>query len=99
MAAALAWDRLSRHWFLLLLLGGLAVAFLWPEPLRKSLAGLEPRYIVAGALFLVACSLESRRLLKAVVRPFPALWATFVSFGPLPALVWLTGDLVQNADL
>jgi sodium/bile acid cotransporter 7 len=67
--------------------------------LQQPLSWLEPRLVVAGALFLVACGLESRRLAGAVARPVPALWAVLISYGLLPALAWLCGKLLPGEDL
>src|SRR5205807_364601 len=49
--------------------------------------------------FLMACSLESRSLFQALLRPWPALWATLLSYGLLPILGWLVGGLVAHEDL
>jgi sodium/bile acid cotransporter 7 len=33
-----------------------------------------------------------------VVRPFPAIWAAFISYGPLPALAWGLGHVLPLED-
>jgi sodium/bile acid cotransporter 7 len=55
--------------------------------------------VVAISLFLTAWGLESRSLYRALVRPGPALWALFVSYGALPALAWASGFLLPLPDL
>src|SRR5438309_2120242 len=89
---------LAKRWFLLLLCGGVALACVCPEWVRPAVDWLPPRGVVAVALFLMAWGLDSRRLYRAVVRPWPALWAVAVSYVALPLLarlagVFLPGDL------
>jgi len=91
--------RLSRYWFLLLLLAGLSLAAARPEWLRPWVNWLEPRLMVGTALFLMAWGLESRRLLDALLRPWAALWALLISYGLLPVLAWVAGGLLPEADL
>ncbi len=88
-----------KRWFLFLLLGGLALAWLRPDWLRPVLCWLEPRAVVAPALFLMAWTLESRSLLRTVLHPWPAFWAVGISYGVLPALGWMVGVLLPDADL
>jgi solute carrier family 10 (sodium/bile acid cotransporter), member 7 len=90
---------LAKRWFLLLLLAGLTLASLHPEWLKPVTVWLEPRIIVAIALFLMAVGLESRSLLQAVTHPLPVLWAFLLSYSALPALAWSAGGLLPVADL
>src|SRR5437868_5398407 len=90
---------LRKQWFFVILLGGVTLAFLLPGWLRPVTARLEPRVVVAVALFLMALGLESRSLFGSLLKPLPALWAVLISYGPLPALGWLAGSLLPNADL
>src|SRR5207244_211943 len=92
-------DLLRKRWFLLLLLTGLIVGWLCPQYFRPVTVWLEPRVIVAVALFVIAWSLESRSLLRSLIRPLPALWALTISYGALPGLAWLAGRLLPVADL
>ncbi len=92
-------DLLGKRWFLLMLLAGLALGCLRPQWLRPATAWLEPRIIVAVALFVMAWSLESRSLFQALVRPWPALWAWSISYSALPALAWSVGRLLPEDDL
>src|SRR4051794_16091144 len=89
---------LAKHWFLLLLAGGIALACVRPDWLRPSVNALPPRLLVPFALFLMALGLESRSLWQAAVRPWPALWAVLISYGPLPAFAWLAGRLLPEPD-
>jgi sodium/bile acid cotransporter 7 len=85
---------LGRHWFVLVLVGGGALA-LW-QPSWFAWAGrLDPRPVVAVALFLMAWTLPSRSLARVLIRPWPALWAVCISYGLLPALAWLAGGLLS----
>jgi sodium/bile acid cotransporter 7 len=88
---------LLRRWFLLALLLGVTCCVLLPDLVKLLLSWLPPRVVVAGALFLIAVSLDSRELGKAVVRPWPALWGVAVSFGVVPPLAILAGWLLPNA--
>ena len=88
-----------RQWFLVCVTFGLVLSLLWPEMVRPTVAWLPTRAVVAGALFLTAWGLESRRLLRALTRPVPVLWALFVGYGFLPALAWLSGALLPSLDL
>jgi solute carrier family 10 (sodium/bile acid cotransporter), member 7 len=76
----------------------LAVAFLRVPGLATLTNLLDPRLIVGLALFLMAWSLDSRQLLFAVVRPWPALWAMLISYGLLPLLALAAGRLLDSAD-
>jgi sodium/bile acid cotransporter 7 len=90
---------LIKWWFLILLLGSVALAFLRPHWLRPVTHHLDPRAVVSLALFLMAWSLESRSLFRSLLRPLPALVAVLVSYGVLPALGWLAGQLLPEDDL
>ena len=90
---------LGKHWFLAVLLGGVALAWFEPQWLRPATQRLEPRAVVALALFLMAWTLESRSLFTVLARPLPALWAAIISYGPLPALGLCAGWLLPDADL
>jgi len=92
-------DLVHKRWFLLLLLAGLALAWFCPQRLRPATEWLEPRSLVATALFVMAWSLESRSLFQSLTRPLPALWASLISYGALPALAWSCGWLLPDADL
>jgi sodium/bile acid cotransporter 7 len=54
--------------------------------------------MMALALFLSAWTMESRSLYQAIVRPWPALWATAISYGFLPALAWVSGSYLLWTD-
>jgi sodium/bile acid cotransporter 7 len=90
---------LAKRWFLLLLSGGLGLAWWMPRAVSACTSRLETRAVVALALCLMALSLESRRLVEALVRPLPALWAAAISYGAMPVLGWLAGWLLPNPDL
>ena len=88
---------LVKRWFLLLMVAGIALTVLLPASLQWTVV-LEPRAVVAPALFLAALGLESRHLFRSMVRPWPALWATVVSYAFLPAAAWLVGRLLPHVD-
>jgi solute carrier family 10 (sodium/bile acid cotransporter), member 7 len=84
---------LRRRWFLLLLAGGGAAALFRPAWFAWT-AGVDPRLVVAGALFLMAWTLPTRSLTRVLARPWPALWAVWVGYGLLPAAAWLAGSFL-----
>ncbi len=86
---------LARRWFLLVLVGGAALAVARPPWFAWS-AHFDPRLVVAAALFLMAWALPTRSLAQAVRHPGPALWAVFVSYALLPAGAWLIGTLLSD---
>ncbi|HEY7422794.1 MAG TPA: bile acid:sodium symporter [Gemmataceae bacterium] len=87
-----------RYWFLIALVMGVILAGARPDWLRPLTAKVPPRGVVGLALFLMAWGLEGRSLWRAALRPLPALGAVLVSYGALPALGWLAGWLVTEAD-
>lgn len=89
---------LLQRWFLLCPLGGALLLWLWPAGLLWT-RQVDPRWVVAAILFLSGWSLESRSLLKAVLRPWPALWALVISYGLIPALACAAGLLAPSADI
>jgi len=75
------------------------LAWFWPHHLQPFTDLLEPRIVVAVALFLMAGSLGSRSLYAAVIYPWPALWAVGLSYILLPAAAWSGGWLLGTPDL
>jgi sodium/bile acid cotransporter 7 len=92
-------DYVRRRWFLLLLVAGLTFAWFCPRWLRPAMVWLEPRVIVAAALFVMAWSLESRSLFRSLRHPLPALWAVLLSYTVVPAFAGVAGWLIPDADL
>src|SRR5262249_15188672 len=92
-------EFLAKRWFLVLLLVGVSLAALWPEWIGLATSWVLVDAVVPAALFLIACGLESRSLLHRVVRPWPALWASCLSYGLVPTLAWLAGRLVDNPEI
>src|SRR5205807_2042259 len=92
-------DHLRRRWFLLLLVAGLSFAWFRPQWLRPATVWLEPRAIVAAALFVMAWGLESRSLFQSVRHPLPAVWAMIISYTLVPALAGSASWLLPDADL
>jgi sodium/bile acid cotransporter 7 len=88
---------LFQRWFLLLILLGFTVAGVSPRWLHWTRSA-DPQIVMALALLLSSVTLQSRRLYQALTRPLPALWAAFISYGPLPALAWLLGSFLPLED-
>jgi sodium/bile acid cotransporter 7 len=89
---------LARRWFLLILISGVALGLALPDLFLPWTAGLEPRVIVAAALFLMAWTLPGRALAHEAARPAAIAWAVLLSYGLLPAAAWLLGPLLPVAD-
>jgi predicted Na+-dependent transporter len=89
---------LARRWFLLAIVTGALVVWLFPGALRWT-AGIDPSWTGALAIFLTALGMEGRTLRQALLRPGPALCALAISFGLLPALALLLGHWQPNPDL
>jgi sodium/bile acid cotransporter 7 len=90
---------LKNRWFLLLLIGGVGTALIWPHGLQPLTGRLPPLFLVGPALFLVAWSLESARLWQALIRPGPIIWAILISYGLVPALGWAAEILLADSEL
>lgn len=88
-----------RRWFLLLLLATLAAGWSRGDSLRPWVEPLPPRWIVGGALFLLALGLETRTLLHTASRPAAVVWAVVISFAIVPALAWLLGGFLPDPGL
>jgi solute carrier family 10 (sodium/bile acid cotransporter), member 7 len=88
---------IAQRWFLLSLAGGVLLALVWPGALAVTHL-IDPRFFVAGALFLIAWMLSSRQLLLAVTRPWAALWAFAVSFTAVPLLARGAADWLTVSD-
>jgi sodium/bile acid cotransporter 7 len=88
---------LQRRWFLLLILAGGSLAFTRPSWLVWT-RDVDPRFVVAPSLFLTAWGLKSRSLYAVLRRPWPALTATAISYGFLPATAWLAGRVIPGED-
>jgi sodium/bile acid cotransporter 7 len=87
-----------KRWFLLLLLVGLLLAFLRTPGLHALTDVFDPRIVVGAALFLMAWGLESRKLVSALFRPWPALLAVIISYVLLPCLALAAGRLFDHGD-
>jgi predicted Na+-dependent transporter len=86
---------LARHWFVLGLGGGGAAALCRPDWFAWT-TYLDPRLVVASALFLMAWTLPTRSLARVLAHPWPALWAMAISYGALPAVAWLAGSFLPD---
>jgi sodium/bile acid cotransporter 7 len=87
--------RLTRHWFLLALVVGGALAVAWPAALDWA-RPVHPRYVMPLALFLTAWTMPSRRLLEAIRPPGPAMLAVTVGFTLPPLLAWGASHLLPE---
>jgi sodium/bile acid cotransporter 7 len=89
---------LRKHWFLLLvLLGTLGVA-VRPGWLAWTV-WLDPTACGSVAIFFSAWTLETRSLWSALARPWPAIWATAISYGLVPGMGLAAGYFLGNDDI
>jgi sodium/bile acid cotransporter 7 len=86
---------LVKRWFLVALVAGCVLAWFAPGALAWTLR-MPPRVVMPLALFLVAWTLESRHLARAVRRPGAALWGVFVGYTVPPLLGWAAGSLLPS---
>lgn len=89
---------LEKRWFLLLLLVGGLVVWLRPDWLVW-VRWVDPRGAIAVALLFTAWGLPTRQLYDSLFRPMPAIWATAITYGFLPAGVLLLSRFLPVADL
>lgn len=87
------------RWFLvgMVVLVGLALAF--PGPLSEAARPLDPRIVIALALAIMAWTMPTRTLGEEIRRPWGALAAVFVGYGPLPFAGAYLGELLSPSDL
>jgi predicted Na+-dependent transporter len=88
---------LTRYWFLLLLVTGAVLAGIAPAAFAWA-EYVDLRFVVAPALFLMGWTLPSRSLARALVRPWPALWAAVISYAGLPLAAWAVTSLLPVDD-
>ncbi len=80
---------LAKHWFLLVLVLGVALGVAAPDALRTVTDYWEPRLAVAFALFLMAWTMPTQSLVSEMRQPNASMWAVFLSYGLVPASAWL----------
>jgi sodium/bile acid cotransporter 7 len=89
---------LRKRWFLMALICGVGLACWRPQWLQPYTQKLPAQGLVFASLFLMAWTLDSRAMFAALMRPWPALWATVISYGLVPPLGWLAGRLLSQPD-
>ncbi len=91
-----------RHWFLTALLilipGGIAVGMLSEQGIERYTRAIEPRWITAIALFLMAFTLDSSQLSKSPRSPWPVSLATVTNFGFMPLVAIALAPMQLNRD-
>jgi sodium/bile acid cotransporter 7 len=93
----------QEHWFLLTLAaviaGGMTTGLLGYAPVVQPVTGLlNPRWITACVLFLMAFSLNSDHLTAAFRAPGPVLLASLINFCFVPLAAWLLMPMQQTHD-
>lgn len=83
------WRSISRHWFLWLLVIGVAVGFAFPAalaPLAHS-AGLRTGIIVV-VMVLMGWTLRPQSITRSLRHPLPSMIAILVNIAVVPLLAW-----------
>lgn len=88
----------AKRWFLLLMASAIGASLLTPQWMAWLLRPMETRPIMLMLLFLMSVSLESRRLLEIIRRPWPALLAVFICYGLAPPLSYVFGSAFLSQD-
>jgi sodium/bile acid cotransporter 7 len=94
---------LQRYWFLVALTGvvafGLLAGMRLSAATSKLLMGwVRPSVTTTIVLFLMAFSLDSRRLRDAFRTPGPVAWAAVVNYGFIPLVAWPLMSLQRLPD-
>jgi sodium/bile acid cotransporter 7 len=88
---------LRKHWFLLLVLFGTVGVAVLPGWFAWT-GWLDPTICGSVAIFFSAWTLETRSLRSALARPWPAVWATAISYGLVPAMGLAAGQFLGDDD-
>ncbi|MFN0055508.1 MAG: bile acid:sodium symporter family protein [Planctomycetales bacterium] len=93
----------QQHWFLTtlaaLIVAGMTLGFLgYDQKLQPLVQQLNPRWITAGVLFLMAFSLASEHLWAAFRSPRPVLLGCLMNYGVVPLLAWGLMGVQQSDD-
>ncbi|NNJ26718.1 bile acid:sodium symporter [Alienimonas chondri] len=88
-------EVLRKHWFLaaLMIVIPLGLAVGWNPGSTPAAWGppgdwFDARYLTAAVLFLMAFSLNSNKLVAAISKPGPVLWAAACNVALVPLLAW-----------
>lgn len=89
--------HLQDQWFLIALAGVLLGGFLFPEFWRDFASSSRLRSsIVASVLFVMALPLETRAVVRTLLRPTAALLGSLVNMGLLPLIAWGVASLARG---
>ena len=90
---------LLGSWFLILLAVTLAAGFAFPSQLETSADMIPRTAVVAVVMFLMAVSLDSTAMSRAVRQPKPVVLGTAINYGLVPLLAWAAARFQQQDDL
>ena len=90
---------LLGSWFLVLLATLLVAGFAYPEQLKSAADQVPRAAVVATVMFLMAVSLDSTAMARAVRRPKPVVLATVINYALVPLLAWIVARFQQQDDL
>ncbi len=91
-------EFLQKRWFLLGILGGVVLAWFAPAALAWT-SPITPQLVIGPGLFLMAWTLPTDDLRLALLRPWPGLWATLLSYTVVPTLAYLSRFLSPVPDV
>jgi sodium/bile acid cotransporter 7 len=78
---------------------GIATAWFFPGATHWAVDPLRVEVVVALSLCLLAWGLQTRSLLRALARPWAALWSLVIGYGLVPILGWAAGQVLPSPDL
>jgi sodium/bile acid cotransporter 7 len=84
-------NGLRQHWFLAALVSTLVAGFVMGDTWEAYADAFPRRALVAFVLFLMAWSLDSAAILRAVRKPQAAALGIAVNFAVVPVLAWAAG--------
>ena len=96
-------QMITKQWFLIGLVifisCGMIAGFKLPaETLNTLIKFVDKRILVGAVLFLMAFTLDSHQLVKAIRFPLPVLWATVVNAALIPLLGWVLMPFQLTVD-
>ena len=96
--AVLAFVR--ARWFLCLMLALIPIGFAFGRSAPGGGGDVGPYagYVVAGVLFLMSLTLNSRALAASIAKPLPVLWACAVCLLVMPGFAWFASRWQLSED-
>src|SRR5262245_5834347 len=93
----------GKHWFLttlaIMIATGMTLGlFGYKSEVAPALGHLNPRWVTACVLFLMAFSLDSDHLTAAFRAPLPVILASLINYAFVPLAAWALMPLQRSDD-